>query len=615
MRMMPSRYSTGAKIVQLKKAPVSEVKHLQAPIKGLSISTKLVTGDALTALILDNWILEKDRITVRPGLRRQLALASATPINTLLPYYGQPNTMALAQGANLYDTSGALLRGGFGSDDWSWTSFSNLGVADYTVAVNGVNGVWSWDGGSAQASAAVTVTSLSNTNPARCTVAAADIGKFRNGQIVNVLGADGTHAAANGMHAITSVNSPANTFQLVGVDLSAASAAQTTGVTVTPLGSINKETVTAPVGKGYIHPDQFHLVLSHMNRLWFADKTNLAIFYLPLQQKSGEVKELPLNALFRRGGSIAAMYTWTIDGGAGVDDQLVVFSSNSEAVIFNGTDPDGDGTWNLTGIFRFDSPMSPRSVLQYGGELYVFVSTGFVPMSTMLRAESEQLGAPDKNVTDVFSTLTANKSQIPGWSTILDYNHGWAILNFPSGAANVYRQMVRFMPDPLWATWSGIPARCWQWVNKRLYLGSDDGILYEMTRDALNDDGKVITADVQPSWSAFNTSSLKAFKAINAYVISDGVARPFIDIRVDYDTRPALNQPEISTPIGRLDATWDLATWDVDYWVQTAVVQAQWTGVSGMGHVAAPRLKVSVLDCSFSIAGFDVLYEIGTRAF
>ena len=85
-------------------------------------------------------------------------------------------------------------------------------------------------------------------------------------------------------------------------------------------------------------------------------QANLAVYYLPLQQKSGEVKQLPLNAVFRRGGHIRAMYTWTIDGGAGMDDKLVIFSTNGECVIYSRHRP--RHRLQLVGIFRFDSPMS-----------------------------------------------------------------------------------------------------------------------------------------------------------------------------------------------------------------------------------------------------------------
>src|SRR6185436_20289274 len=81
-----------------------------------------------------------------------------------------------------------------------------------------------------------------------------------------------------------------------------------------------------------------------------------SIYYLPLQTKTGTVELFPLDVLFKRGGHIVAMHAWSIDGGSGLDDALVIFSSNGEAVIYSGVDPESD--FKLVGIFRFDSPMS-----------------------------------------------------------------------------------------------------------------------------------------------------------------------------------------------------------------------------------------------------------------
>lgn len=93
----------------------------------------------------------------------------------------------------------------------------------------------------------VTVTSLSKTNPATCTVGVADIGKFQNGQIVLIAGATGTGLVnANGYKTIANVNSPvANQFTLLATDTSLGAAAQTTGVTADPPRIV---TYAAPCG-------------------------------------------------------------------------------------------------------------------------------------------------------------------------------------------------------------------------------------------------------------------------------------------------------------------------------------------------------------------------------
>lgn len=518
MRMMASRYTARAQPAQIKRS-VAQVAHISAPLKGLSLSSKLVQGDPLTAPILDNWVVEENRILSRPGVRQLIALAATTPIETLVPFYGNSPDVALAQGGKLFNSNGTLLKDGFTGNDWSWTAFSNLGVADYTVMVNGKNGVWSWDGATAV-----------------------------------------------------------------------------------------KETVTAPAGKTYIVPDKFHIVMSHMNRLWFADQANLAIYYLPIQTKAGEVKEIPLNAIFKRGGQIRAVYTWTLDGGAGMDDQLVVFTTNGECAVFGGVDPDSD--WQMIGVYRFDSPMSKHCVVQYGGELYALISTGLVPMSTTMRAESEQLGKQDKNVVTVFRERSQNARGLGGWQVLLDHTTGRVICNMPLGGANQYKQMIRHMPNPVWASWSALKARSWAWVNNRLLFGSDDGKLYWMDPVLLNDDSQPIKVDVQAAWSDFRNPAIKHFKMIKPYVITDGTPKPFVDIRVDYDESPLYNQPDIS--YGNVGSMWDTATWDEDYWAGGMRLVSSWNGVAEIGNVGAPRLTAQLLNCQFALSGWDVIYETGS---
>lgn len=608
MRVMPSRYTTQAKPVMAKGRPAAQVKHLSAPLKGLSLSSKLTTADPLTAPVLDNWIVEENRILARPGTRLTVALAGAKPVFCLVPYYGIPSKLAAASDNKLFDLDGSVIKSGFTSDDWHWTAFSNLSAVDYTIMVNGQNGVWSWNGGTGADPAPVAASSLVNANPARIYVAAADIGKFQNGTNVIVAGATGDMVAANGTKQITSVGVPANSITLVGVDLSGAAAPQTTGVTVNPPAPFMKESVSPPAGTSHIFVDRMQIVLSHMNRLWFADSTYLSVYYLPLQQKSGQLKELPLNAVFKRGGTIRAMYTWTLDGGMGLDDQLVIFTTNGEAAIYAGTDPDTDLT--LIGVYRFDSPMSKHSVVQYGGELYALISTGLVPMSTLMRAETENLGKQDVDVTSEFYQHAIRHRDKFGWQAFLNHSSGRLYCNMPIGGMNQYRQMIRFMPKPVWARWSGVPARCWAWIDNRVFFGTDNGRVKEMHPSFLNDDGGPIRVDVQGAWSTYGTPAIKHFKMVKAYIQTDGQPRPFLDMKVDYDTTRPTNQPETSP--GTVGAEWDTATWDVDDWASAVRNRSYWTGVKPIGQVGGPRLMALVRDCEFAITGFDVIYETGS---
>jgi hypothetical protein len=516
--LLKNRRGTPTRLLN-KGRPAAKVTHFRAPLKGLSRHAELGDADPLLASIMTNWVVEDDRITVRPGYIKTGQIAANTPISTMIPYYGSPTQkIVAAAGTQIYDTSGASISTGWTGDDWSWTYFANLSSTDYTVMVNGHDGVVSWDG--------------------------------------------------------------------------------TTFV---------KETVTAPSGATWVNPLRFDKVLSHMNRLWFADSDNLALYYLPVQQKTGALFLLPLNAMFKRGGYITAVYTWTIDGGLGLDDAIVIFSSNGEAVIYSGVDPASD--FKLIGIFRFDAPMSKNSVVNFGGDLYALISSGFVPMTTLLKAESENLGQIDLGVMKDFTEIARPQRDTFGWQVILNQQTGHAICNMPLGGGK-YQQMVQRLSNKAWTKWTDIPSRCWGWLSNHLYFGDDKGGIYLGGEEYLNDNGAAINADVRFTWSSYKSVAKKNFKMMRLYLVTDGLPRPFMDLEVDYDNLPPVNQPEVTFGPGG-GADWNTATWDVSDWAFVTQPRQDWQGITGLGRVGAPRIRVSVSGCTFSLSGVDVLYELG----
>ena len=506
--------------MRAKGRPAAKVSHFSAPLKGLSRFAELNEADPLLASILTNWVVEDDRITVRPGYIQIGAIAGDPPpkISTMIPYYGQPSELCVAAGTKIYDLSGAEIAGPYGGDDWAWTSFANLSTTDYTIMVNGFNGVISWDG--------------------------------------------------------------------------------TTFVA---------ESITVPAGETWINPSKFDKILSHMNRLWFADNENLAVYYLPIQQKSGDLELFPLSTLFKRGGVVRGLYTWSIDGGIGLDDALAIFTSNGEVAIYSGVDPESD--FKLVGVFRFDAPMSKDSIINFGGDLYVMISTGLVPMTTLIRAETEQLGKSDLNVMKEFEDVSRAHRDSYGWQTLLNHHTNHAICNMPIGGGK-YQQMVRKMPGQIWTKWHDVPARCWGWLDNHTYFGSEDGKIYRGGAEYLNDNGAAINADVRFAWSSYKSVTKKNFKMIRLYSLTDGLPRPYMDLEVDYNNVAPTNQPEVTSgPSGGAD--WNTSAWDTSDWAVATQPKMNWQGVTGLGRVGAARVRVSVTGCTFSLTGVDVLYELG----
>jgi hypothetical protein len=533
-----------------KRKSTSRVAHMSAPLKGLSRLAQLNEADPLLASILTNFVVEQDRISLRPGYFRMGAIADGRPISTLIPFYGPNPTFIAAAGDGLFNAGGTRIgTHSYGSDQWQWTSFADLSQKKYTIMVNGIDGPIAWDG----------------TNTSFPALATVDMSGHPDG-FTGLPDAD-----------------PAGFRQL---DIS---------------------TNTLPPGFDAAKLDK---VLVHQNRLWFANSIDLAVYYLPLQIHTGTTYSiLPLNAYFRRGGAIRAIMTWTYTGGAGMDDLLVIFSTNGEAAIYSGSNPDAtDGSFKLVGIYRFDTPMAPGCTVNYGGELYVMIGTGLVPMSTLLKAEEDNLGASDQNIMQEFSDVSKTFRDAYGWSVIINSQTNHAICNMPIGSGK-YQQLVRFMPNPIWSKWTNIPSRCWAWLDNRAYFGSENGVIYRGGRDYLNDDGNAIDIDVRFAWSSFKSVAKKQFKMIRLYMMSDSIPDPFVDVEVDYETIVPTNRPDPAAV--NTAALWDTATWDVDGWAMDAVPRQKWQGVVGLGRVGAPRIRASFKGSTFALTGADVIFEEG----
>ena len=178
----------------------------------------------------------------------------ARPISTLIPYYGANPKFVAAAGDGLYNASGTRIgTHSYGSDVWQWTSFANLSQVKFTVMVNGIDGIISWDG---------TTTTLPVMDA-----------RIRAGHPDDFTGF--SEVDPNGFHiSRTGCHGAAARFRC-------------------------QETRQGAV--------------AHQNRLWFANSTDLAVYYLPIQTMTGTMNVLPLNAYFKRGGTIRAITTWTLD--------------------------------------------------------------------------------------------------------------------------------------------------------------------------------------------------------------------------------------------------------------------------------------------------------------
>src|SRR6185436_9262950 len=111
--------------------------------------------------------------------------------------------------------------------------------------------------------------------------------------------------------------------------------------------------------------EQFIAVNVFKGRLFFIPKASLSFWYLPAGAAGGALAEFDLSGEAVKGGYLMAMATWTRDGGSGVDDFAVFITSEGEAIVYQGTNPNSSTTWAKVGSYTIGKPLGRRCMMQY----------------------------------------------------------------------------------------------------------------------------------------------------------------------------------------------------------------------------------------------------------
>jgi hypothetical protein len=149
-------------------------------------------------------------------------------------------------------------------------------------------------------------------------------------------------------------------------------------------------------------------VHSHRARLWFygvgTSGKGLSAWYLPTGAIAGAAVEFNVGPFASRGGRIASMRTWTMDGGdGGLDDYAVFLTDRGQAIVYAGTDPSSSATWQLVGVFNVAYPASAYDIgdgaanyflkdsfsMKYGADMLFLLADGVNSANRVLKPQVE----------------------------------------------------------------------------------------------------------------------------------------------------------------------------------------------------------------------------------
>lgn len=352
---------------------------------------------------------------------------------------------------------------------------------------------------------------------------------------------------------------------------------------------------TAPGTISGVNPVNFTDITIHQRRIWFVERGTCNGWYLPPDQVYGVATKFDFGPLFKRGGFLQSLATWTVGDGEGSNDLLVAFSSEGDIAVYMGIDPDSVETWELKGVFYAGALLEGRRFhTRVSGDLKFVTTQGIMSMNDMFT--SNQTVGPQSNV-----EAQAVQQFVAEQASVYGFLHGWdlkfvpsinmLILNIPSVTQAGALQVCENTVNQRWTTFLGYDANCWavDYLDTPFFCSGNRVCQgwFGHTDNVTVDDpkGKPITALVQQAYNFFGTP------ANNKQV---GLYRPnFLTDRsvvwksmIGYDFTIKVPVINVNPPQPKIPL-WDTAIWDADIWAGGLHAQKSWASAEGMGFAGS----------------------------
>lgn len=344
------------------------------------------------------------------------------------------------------------------------------------------------------------------------------------------------------------------------------------------------------------------------NRVYLVEKASFRVWYLPTQSISGAANVLDLSSLFRLGGYLMAMATWTVDNAAGIQEYAVFLSSEGEIALYQGYDPSTSGSFSLVGMFRVGRPVGRRCFEKIGSDIAVISTDGLFPLSKALLTDRYQLqdALTNKIVSLVNTDVQAYGSNF-GWQPCLYPLGNKLLLNVPQATNTTQYQYVMNTITGAWQKFTGWNANCWAVLEDTLYFGGATTVTIADTGVA--DNGANIQGEVQTAFQYFKSpGQLKRWTMVRPIFNTAAILVPAIRLDIDFES---VTPTQLATFSGASGTAWDTALWDTFLWQSLSTIQKTWQGANGVGYSASFHMKLACNTTSVQWMSIDYVFERG----
>lgn len=261
-----------------------------------------------------------------------------------------------------------------------------------------------------------------------------------------------------------------------------------------PVGATWTKYTTEITFPGTVTPADIVFITVHKGRIWLIAKDSADAYYLPVGAKNGVATLFQFGSKMEHGGYLVGLWTWSHDGGNGIDDYLIVYGKGGDVLVYQGTDPSQADRWSLVGRWFVGTPPEGRRVVvEVGGDTLILSAFGVTSATALLQGVDPT--RVERNVTGKITRLVRDaikvKSDLDYWEMQLLPEEGLLSINSPRRTNERHIQFMlnlnRVSEDSGggWGLWRDVPANVFENFNRRIFLGTEAGTV-EILQDSLD---------------------------------------------------------------------------------------------------------------------------------
>ena len=356
--------------------------------------------------------------------------------------------------------------------------------------------------------------------------------------------------------------------------------------------------------------NKFSYVAVHQRTLFFVEEDSMIFHYLPINSISGDLTPFPLGALFRKGGKLVAIGSWTVDGGVGLNDVAVFLTSEGEAAVYRGTNPSVAANWVLDGVFDIGRPIGGDPFTKLGADLLAITNLGIVSMSKVMKVGfATEKTTYTETISARYREYAQTYGNAIGWRIVVNQSLNMLLLNVPNTTVRGRTQLAMNTITGAWTEFIGLDAYCWAVMGNAIYgaFGTTVGEFWKNT----DDNGSRIACLVKCAWTYLKPRSRRKRMSLIRFLIRLG-GKIRLSGAIDADFKNGREWQTIRNSDEGL-SRFDLDEWNTATWSALPEMKLDWlTLPCEEGHCVAPRLRIFAGDCTFEWSALDYAYTVGS---